>query len=143
MELRGARERRKSMKGTTIAAAVIIGVAVAAFFFVPIKYTAAIGGYMNFMALVISVIVSAVCGMVTRSVMVPKGYGEGASFCVGLFLNLIGVIIACVLPPKDGYAPTTSSESDKAKALGEYKKLLDDGAITPAEYDAKKRELLS
>lgn len=130
------------MKGTTIAAVAIAGVAVAALFLVPIKYTTAIGGIMDYTAMFLTLIVGAVCGVVTRNLMVPKGYGERASFCVGLFLSLIGVIIACVIPPKDGYAPASKSETDNAKALREYKALLDEGAITQAEYETKKRELL-
>ena len=97
---------------------------------------------MNYTTMIFALLVGAVCGVVTQRVMVPKGYGERSSFCVGLFLSLIGIIIACLMPPKDGYAPSTESESDKAKALGEYKRLLDDGTITRDEFEAKKRELL-
>lgn len=131
------------MKGTTKAAVAIVAVAVAALFLVPVKYTAELGGIMNYTTMILALVVGAVCGVVTQGIMTPKGYGERASFCVGLFLSLLGVIIACLLPPKDGYAPATKSETDNARALREYKRLLDEGAITPAEYDAKKRELLS
>lgn len=97
---------------------------------------------MDYTTIIISILVGAVCGVFTQRIMMPKGYGERASFCVGLFLSLIGVIIACVVPPKEGYEPKVTSESDKADALSRYKKLLDEGTITQAEFDAKKRELL-
>jgi hypothetical protein len=53
---------------------------------------------------------------------------------------VIGLVIALVLPDK---AESTSSESDKATALRKYRDLLDEGAITQSEFDAKKRDLLS
>lgn len=36
----------------------------------------------------------------------------------------------------------TATEFDKIAAIKEYKKLLDDGAISQAEFDAKKKQLL-
>ena len=67
-----------------------------------------------------------------------KGYSYAAFAAIGLFLPLIGLIIAAVLPDKN--AAHSASNADE---LAKFKRLLDDGAITQAEYDAKKRELLS
>ena len=103
--------------------------------------TASIFGF-DYSTVFIALAIGVTCAVVTQKVMVPKGYSERASFCIGLFLGFIGLIIAYILPPKDG-VPTTKSETDNAKALREYKALLDEGAITQAEYEAKKRELLS
>ena len=131
------------MKKSSVVAIAIIVAALLALFLVPIKYIARLGGIMNYTTMIVAIIVGAICGMVTQGIMTPKGYSERASFAVGLFLSVVGIIIACVLPPKDGYASTTTStESDKAKALREYKALLDEGAISKSEFDAKKRELL-
>jgi hypothetical protein len=69
-----------------------------------------------------------------------KGFSYRVYCVVALLLPVIGLVIALVLPDK---AESTSSESDKATALREYKALLDEGAITQSEFDAKKRDLLS
>ena len=39
-------------------------------------------------------------------------------------------------------APVTITQSSDADELGKYKKLLEDGAITQEEYDAKKKQIL-
>ena len=69
-----------------------------------------------------------------------KGY-DFAPYCVlGFFLGVIGLIIAAVIPEKtEGQSKNVASS---AEALGTYKKLLDEGAITQEEYDKKKSELL-
>ena len=69
-----------------------------------------------------------------------RGYSFRAYFILSLFLPVIGLIVALTRPEGDGTA--TSTETDKAKALREYKALLDDETITKSEFDAKKRELL-
>lgn len=97
---------------------------------------------MNYTTMVIGIIVGAICGVITQGIMTPKGYGERSSFCVGLFLSVIGIIIACLMPPKDGYTSSSKTEVDNARALREYKALMDEGAITRDEFDTKKRELL-
>lgn len=86
------------------------------------------------------IVMALVCTFGAQYIMQPKGYSPIASRALGFFLGPIGIIVALLVPYKK---EDTHSESDKAKALGEYKRLLDEGAITPAEYDAKKRELLS
>lgn len=81
-----------------------------------------------------------VCAIGAQYIMQPKGYSATAARAVGALLGPIGVLIAFLLPNKN---ESTHSESDKAKALREYKKLLDDGTITEEEFYAKKKELLS
>ncbi len=39
-------------------------------------------------------------------------------------------------------APTTNQTTDPAAEIAKYKSLLDSGAITPDEYEAKKKQLL-
>lgn len=76
------------------------------------------------------------------SVAQARGYSFRAYFILSLFLPFIGLIVALTRPEDDGGKPVKQSETDKAKALREYKTLLDDGAITQDEFDAKKRELM-
>lgn len=47
-----------------------------------------------------------------------------------------------VVLPSMGPRPSSLSEEEKIKALSRYKDLLDQGAITPEEYEKKKKELL-
>lgn len=67
-----------------------------------------------------------------------KGLSYYKFFFIGFLLPVIGLVIALLVPGvNEGI-----SEQDKAKALREYKALLDDGTITKAEFDAKKKELM-
>ena len=84
------------------------------------------------------IVMMVVCAFGAQYIMQPKGYSPVASRALGLFLGPLGIIIALLLPDKSG----ATSETDKAKALREYKALLDEGAISKSEFDAKKRELL-
>ncbi len=68
-----------------------------------------------------------------------KGYGAGLCFCAGFFFGLIGLLIVAVLPKKDSSVEKLAN----ADALMRYKGLLDAGAISQEEYDAKKKELLA
>jgi hypothetical protein len=70
-----------------------------------------------------------------------KGYSYHTYCVIALLLPVVGLVIALALQDKaEQHQP---SEPDKASALREYKRLLDDGTITQQEFDAKKRELLS
>ena len=84
------------------------------------------------------IVMMVVCAFGAQYIMQPKGYGPVASRALGLFLGPLGIIIALLMP----YKVESSTETDKAKALREYKALLDEGAISKSEFDAKKRELL-
>ena len=65
-----------------------------------------------------------------------KGYGQGICFAAGLLLGFAGLIVVLLLPDKN-----EAKESNVDALLG-YKQLLDSGAITQEEFDAKKKELL-
>lgn len=82
------------------------------------------------------VIAGLICGFVCKSQAARKGYSAVGFFCLGFFLNVIGLVVALVLPAKQSQAAAN------ADSLLKYKELLDNGAITQEEFEAKKRELL-
>lgn len=92
---------------------------------------------MNVPELILLGIVLA-CALIAKGIGEKKGYGAGLSFCAGLFLGPLGIIIMAVVPDKSGQNTIASAD-----ALVKYKQLLDDGAITREEFDAKKKELLA
>ena len=69
-----------------------------------------------------------------------KGYSYAAFAALGFFFTLIGLIVAAVIPDKN--SEMLRKDASAAEALTNYKKLLDEGIITQAEFDDKKRELL-
>ena len=92
---------------------------------------------MNVPELILLGIVIA-CALIAKGIGEKKGYGAALSFCAGLFLGPLGIIIMGIVPDK-GSQNTISS----ADALMKYKELLDAGAISQEEFDMKKKELLA
>ena len=98
--------------------------------------------------LIIGVIVwGAIWGFVAYSIVLNRGYPkEDANKWefVGFFLGIIGVFIAMVAKPdiRNQQNMTTYQQFNEADTLLKYKELLDSGAITQEEFDAKKRELI-
>lgn len=90
-------------------------------------------------AIVLLIALWVVSGFVAKGIGEKKGYGAGLSFCAGFFLFILGIIIMAVLPDKSGKEKAVTS----ADALLKYKELLDAGAISQEEFDAKKKELLA
>lgn len=90
-------------------------------------------------AIVLLIALWVVSGFIAKGIGEKKGYGAGLSFCAGFFLFILGIIIMAVLPDKSGKEKTVTS----ADALLKYKELLDAGAISQEEFDAKKKELLA
>lgn len=88
-------------------------------------------------SLYIPIVVDLILAFVAGKIAQGKGESYYKYFLIGALLPVVGLIIAILIPGKGG------NEQDKAKALREYKSLLDDGAITQEEYDAKKKELMS
>lgn len=89
-------------------------------------------------AIVLLIALWVVSGFIAKGIGEKKGYGAGLSFCAGFFLFILGIIMA-VLPDKSGKEKAVTS----ADALLKYKELLDAGAISQEEFDAKKKELLA
>lgn len=90
-------------------------------------------------AIVLLISLWVVSGFIAKGIGEKKGYGAGLSFCAGFFLFILGIIIMAVLPDKSGKEKAVTS----ADALLKYKELLDAGAISQEEFDAKKKELLA
>lgn len=90
-------------------------------------------------AIVLLIALWVVSGFIAKGIGEKKGYGAGLSFCAGFFLFILGIIIMAVLPDKSGKEKAVTS----ADALFKYKELLDAGAISQEEFDAKKKELLA
>ena len=90
-------------------------------------------------AIVLMIALWVVSGFIAKGIGEKKGYGAGLSFCAGFFLFILGIIIMAVLPDKSGKEKAVTS----ADALLKYKELLDAGAISQEEFDAKKKELLA
>lgn len=88
-----------------------------------------------FMFLAIYLLVCVVLGILAMLAGRRKQHGAGFSFAMGFFLNVIGIIILAILPSKNTEAVRNS------EALVNYKKLLDAGGITQAEYEEKKTKL--
>lgn len=83
------------------------------------------------------IVVAVAMGFIAKNFGEKKGYSAGMSFAIGFFLGLIGLVIVLLLPDKKKEA------ADNSSALLNYKQLLDAGAITQEEFDAKKKELLN
>lgn len=90
-------------------------------------------------AIVLLIALWVVSGFIAKGIGEKKGYGAGLSFCAGFFLFILGIIIMAVLPDKSGKEKAVTS----ADALLKYKQLLDAGAISQDEFDAKKKELMA
>ena len=87
-------------------------------------------------------------GFVTRAIVKGKGYENYNSwFWCGFFLGIIALIVAACKPAVNAtqsYAPVpVQPQASDADELKTYKELLDSGAITQEEYEAKKKQLLN
>ncbi|MBR6102458.1 MAG: SHOCT domain-containing protein [Ruminococcus sp.] len=104
---------------------------------------------------------SSIIGVICEKIMESKGYPieENNGFWWGFFLNIIGIIICAVqLPyslsqnainqnqyPNDKekpYRPVEQKSESVSSQIKELKELLDCGAITEEEYNAKKKQIL-
>ena len=86
-------------------------------------------------------------GFVTKAIVKGKGYeNSGAWFWCGFFLGIIGVIVAACKPAVNNqilYNYQQQPQTSSADELMKYKMLLEQGAITQEEYDAKKKQILN
>jgi len=98
---------------------------------------------MTTMVMGVGLLITIGCAMLAGNIAEKKGYSFAAFAVFGVFLSVIALIVAAVLPDKNTQPQLMASESAKAQAIADYKKLLDDGTITQEEFDAKKHELLS
>ena len=87
---------------------------------------------------VVILVVDALLAYATGRMARDKGYSYRAFAALGFLLPVIGLAIAALMPRRED----RPDELSNARAIAEYKRLLDDGTITQEEFDAKKRELL-
>ena len=92
---------------------------------------------VSFIYILLFLVLAVVFGCLGSGIGKSKGYSGSLCFVAGLFLGIIGLIVVLLLPNKK--LKTNVSAED----LLNYKKLLDSGAITQEEFDAKKKELIN
>ena len=95
-------------------------------------------------------IIPIICGLISRGI--SKGRGMHGGFWWGFFLLIIGIIVVAVRPndkqtasdseTRNVIIEDTQSFISDTESIKRYKELLDCGAITQEEYDAKKKQLL-
>lgn len=84
------------------------------------------------------------CGVVCYFIMKSKGYPNDACLMHGVGGTLLGVIwLIVVLCKKNCDEVTPSSQVSDMELLGKLMDLKERGAITEAEFEEKKREILS
>ncbi len=86
---------------------------------------------------IIVLIIMALLALIPATVAGNKGYSKVGFWFFGLFLWLIALIVALCLKDKN------VSNTDAASALISYQQLLESGAITQEEFEAKKKELMN
>lgn len=77
--------------------------------------------------------------MIPANIAGNKGHKYGTYYLFGLFFFLPALIVALVIPDKKEQKASPLGAADE---ITKYKSLLDRGAITQVEFDAKKKELL-
>lgn len=98
-----------------------------------------------------------VCGLVGTICFIGQAYGAGIMFFAIVILCIVALLGRIAYEKglfmsagsgkrKEGETPTNYSipqpKNDPAEEIKKYKELLDSGAITEEEYDAKKKQLL-
>lgn len=96
-------------------------------------------GVVFFIWLVIAI----VSAYFTLAISEKKGYNSAWFAVLGLVLPILGLVAVLVMPYKNDSNNSHSGELSKASAIAEYKKLLDDGAITQQEFDSAKARIFN
>lgn len=90
-------------------------------------------------------------GCIPASIAKSKGYSAGVYWLYGCVFFLFALVHTCFLPNKNAqkvslqynsYTPPVTPKQSPADELKKYKELLDQGVITQAEFDAKKKQIL-
>ncbi len=81
-------------------------------------------------------IIAALLAIIPARIAKSKGYSFGGFYAFGLFLFPFAIVTALVMKGKDTHNIGAADE------IAKYKKLMDDGVITPEEFEAKKSALL-
>ena len=91
---------------------------------------------------IIGLIAGVAFGYFSGKIAAKKGYSFGGFFALGFFLGVIGLVIALVISDKT-LSSATTPRIEGADDLIKYKSLLDQGAISQEEFDAKKQAIMS
>lgn len=100
------------------------------------------------MELLIVLIISAGLGIITGKIAEKKGYSFWAWWFYGWMLFIVAIIHVNLIPDKNQTAlscqniPTGAAVQSAADEIKKWKELLETGAITQEEFDAKKKQLL-
>lgn len=88
--------------------------------------------------------IAAGLGFIPANIAKKKGYSLGLWWFYGWMLFIVAIIHVNLIPDKNAQAGAAQGRAaiSTADALKQFKDLLDSGAITQAEYEAKKKELL-
>lgn len=105
--------------------------------------------------ILIYLFVGIVCAILCANIAKSKNREAGLWGVLGFFFGLIALIIIAVLdkrepgqvvgspaPALPGHSPAQAPARSTADEIAQWKKLLDEGAITEDEFLAKKGELL-
>ena len=96
---------------------------------------------------IVVLLIAAALGLIPANIAKKKGYSFGLWWLYGWLLFIVAIIHVSLIPDKNASAvgpmgTMASPGATTADELIKYKELLDAGAITQAEFDAKKRQLL-
>ncbi len=98
---------------------------------------------------ILSLGVAAALGLIPANIAKKKGYSFGIWWFYGWMLFIVAIIHVLLIPDKNdlqaqfptgGSAPKAGQSP--ADELKKYKELLDQGAVTPEEFQTKKEQLL-
>ena len=97
--------------------------------------------YATIIYLIITVLITCLLAFIPASIAEKKGYSFGLWWLYGWLLFVFALIHILLIPDKNApaTAPVQVSAADEIKT---YKELLDAGALTQEEFDAKKKQLL-
>ena len=91
------------------------------------------GTHFDTGALVFMLIISLLLAVIPARIASKKGYSYAGFYVFGFFLWIVALIVSLVIQDRKG---------DASQQLINYKRLLDEGAITQEEFEQKKNELL-
>ena len=101
------------------------------------------------MYLFFTLCIAALLGLIPANIAKEKGYSFGLWWFYGWMLFIVAIIHVTLLPDMNQQsnrshtiAYTPSSLSSAADELSKYKKMLDEGAITPEAYEHTKKQIL-
>lgn len=81
-------------------------------------------------------------GLIPANIAQKKGYDFTTWWIYGALLFIVAIIHVMIIEDKNGNAKKTILVQSTADELIKYKELLDQGVLTPEEFQTKKEQLL-